>query len=193
MAHRTKRPDKRRRVALIHRMQGEADNASPLEIAMNRAAKLLPAERELLVKPVQAAFQAFKLGQGNAAHLAALADALNVGADLAEKVKIASNHTGTLDAGRAAVLSLLDRYATSGSWTLKGTEIAALDEALFICRVQLDYCSRGELAGAVQRVISRCQSALADDAAGRAPANRVYDIGALGTAYNQAAQLAAAA
>lgn len=193
MAHRTKRPDKRRRIAMIHRMHGEADNASPLEIAMNRAAKLLPSERESLIKPVQAAFQAFKLGQGTSAHLAHIADALNIGTDLAEKVKIASNHTGTLEAGKAAVLSLLDRHADTGSWTLKGTEIAALDEALFICRVQLDFCSRGELAGAVQRVISRCQSALADDAAGRQPAARVYDIGALGAAFNQAAQLAAAA
>lgn len=193
MAHRTKRPDKRRRVALIHRMHGEADNASPLAIALNRAAKLLPAERELLVKPVQAAFQAFKLGQGSAEHLAQIADALNIGTDLAEKVKIASNHTGTLEAGKAAVLSLLDRHATTGSWTLKGTEIAALDEALFICRVQLDFCSRGELSGAVQRVISRCRSALADEAAGRNPEVPVYTIGALGPAYNQAAQLAAAA
>jgi hypothetical protein len=183
MAHRSKRPDIKRRhpQTVVRRMAGEAVDATPLEIAINRAAKLLPCERQAVMEPVFEAFAAFRAGRGSASRLAQLADAMNVAADLAEKVKIASNHTHSIEAGKQAILAVLDRHAATGSWTLKGTEIADLDCALFIAKVQLDYCSRGELAGSVQRVISRCRSALADEAAGRVrPGVTVRDLSTQG-------------
>jgi hypothetical protein len=73
-------------------------------------------------------------------------DALNTAEALAQRHGIAPDHIDKIRAGQDALVAVYDRQLQS--WTLRGTEIAALSEALLIWRVQLDFCSRGELAAA---------------------------------------------
>lgn len=167
MAHRCKRPDtKRRAYRPPTRRHNTGDPltdaggyASPLEIAINRAMALPPNERAEILAPVHAGFEAFRAGAGTDDHWAQLADAIKVGAVLASR-NIATNHQGTFSAGYASLVAVYERHAAIGSWTLRGPEIAALELAVFIHKVQLDQCSRGELASAVQTVIRSVQAAL---------------------------------
>ena len=158
--HPFKRPQQ---VRAIHRMPGEPDDASTIEIAMHRAALLPQHERDLLLKPVRAAFEAFRLGQGSEDHWMRLVDAMNVAEQLAKR-KIASDHTATFEAAQLALTAVHDRHTAGGSWTLRGTEIAALELGCFVFKVQLDSCSRGELAFAVRDVINVVSQALAGNA-----------------------------
>lgn len=167
MAHRCKRPDTKRRA---YRPQAErrntgnpltdaGDAGNPLEVAINRAMLLLPTERAEILERYTAAFKVMRAGHGCADEWAKLVDATNIGTVLAHR-RIASDHKATFAAASAALRDLHDRHARTGSWTLKGTEIAALDLALLIHKIQLDHCSRGELALAVQTVINRTRAAL---------------------------------
>lgn len=147
----------------IHRMPTEASSATPLEIAMHRAATLTPDERREVLAPSQAAFDAFRRGMGTDAHWARLVDAINVGLELTRR-QIASDHGPTFDAAGQALTAAFERHQLSGSWTLRGPEIAALDDALFVHQIQLDHASRGELGAAVTRVINRTKAALQGNA-----------------------------
>lgn len=172
MAHRTKRPDlkRRHRPLPITRMPGEALGATPLEIAMHRVALLDPHEQLQISGPVLAAFEAFRLGHGSEELWGRLADAMNIGLELAERHQIASDHCATFEAGKAALVAVMERQQRSGSWTLRGAEIGDLELATFVHRVQLQHCSRGELSLAVTRTIARYRGALAGNAA---PGTRV--------------------
>ena len=166
MAHRTKRPDTKRRAyrpPASRQNTGDpltdaGDCSSPLEIAINRAMLLLPSERVAILALVHVGFEAFRAGAGTVEHWAQLAAAINVGAVLSKR-NIASNHQDTFAAGTDALRAVHDRHAVTASWTLRGPEIAALELAVFVHKVQLDQCSRGELASAVQTVIHRGQVA----------------------------------
>lgn len=165
MAHRTKRPDKRRRFI------PSASTQSPIEIALHRAAALLPSERAELLGPVREAFAAFRSGHGSVDAWAQLSDTFNIAAELALR-QIASNHKGTFAAAGQALAAVFTRCEQGGSWTLRGEEIAAIDLAVDVFAIQLDHCSRGELGESVTRVINRVQQARAGNAG---PGVRVCD------------------
>lgn len=176
MAHRSKRPDKRRpympqRRQLAARTDAERELSSPIEIALHRAAALLPTERAELLAPVREAFAAFRRGQGNVDAWAQLSDTLNIATELAQR-QIVSNHKASFAAGSAALAAVFTRREHTGSWTLRGEEIAALDLALDLFAIQLDFCSRGELGACVTRVVHRIEQARAGNAA---PGVRVCD------------------
>lgn len=124
----------------------QARPATPFEIACARASLLTPAEHTGQAAPSHQAFAAFKAGQGTIEHWRELVDALNISEALAQRHRIAPDHLSTILAGQNALAAVYARQLTS--WTLRGTEIAALTEALFIWRVQLDFVSRGDLLSA---------------------------------------------
>lgn len=165
MAHRNKRPDKRRRFI------PSTSTQSPIEIALHRAAALLPSERTELLGPVREAFAAFRRGQGNVDALAQLSDTFKIAAELANR-QICSDHKPTFAAAAAALNAVLTRRENGCSWTLRGEEIAAIDLAVDVFSIQLDFCSRGELGESVTRVVHQVQQALAGNAA---PGVRVCD------------------
>jgi len=162
MAHRTRRPDKRLK-HMSFNAAGAIEMTSPLQIALRNATLLQPRERDALLSPTQAAFTAFRAGQGNVDHWAQLVDAINIALVLAHR-QIASDHIATFNAAVSALRAVHDRHALAGSWTLRGTEIAALDMAVTVHKIQLDYCSAGELSAAIQTVINRVRAALAGNA-----------------------------
>lgn len=167
------RPQQRQPLRAMHRMASEPTNATPLEIAVNRAAALPPNERLEVIAPARAAFGAFRAGRGNSKDWAHLVDTVNVGMELARH-QIASDHKPTFEAAGQALTAVHDRQAITGSWTLKGTEIAALDLAVFVHGVQLQHCSRGELGKAVTTVIARVKAALSGHPA---PGTRICEPG----------------
>jgi len=139
-------------------------DTNPIELAINQAMRLLLAEQTALTEPMDAAFAQIRAGHGSLEHWARLADSLNIATALAQ-LNVANDHLATFEAGQQALSCLHERVAAGGCWTLKGPEIAALDDALFVHKVQLSVCSRRELREAVTSVMHRVQQALAGNAA----------------------------
>lgn len=129
--------------------------ATPFEIALIKASTLVPDERAQYLDDASRGFHAFKAGQGSMEHWRHIVDALNTSEALAQRHGIAPDHIDTIRAGLDALTAVYGRQLQS--WTLRGTEIAALTEALAIWRVQLDFCSRGELAAARAYIARRTQ------------------------------------
>ena len=139
-------------------------DGDPVSLAMRMAAKLDAAQLPGLLDRLQARLEAFRTGHGNAEHWAALADSLNVAEGLAQ-LHIASDHQDTFDRGQQALAAVHGRaHGPRKSWTLRGPELQALDDALFVHGVQLQHCSQGELQQAVTNVQRRVAQALAGNA-----------------------------
>lgn len=136
------------------RQRGDVQ-ATPFDIALARAAALTPEKRAMFLDDASQGFTSFKAGQGSLQAWLHLVDALNTSEALAQRHHIADNHVDTIRAGQDALAAVWARQRTS--WTLRGTEIAALDDALFIWRVQLDFCSVGEISAARAYVARRSQ------------------------------------
>lgn len=150
-------------------------DTDPAGLAMARAA-LLPAEpRRTLYAPVQRALDGLRTAKGGWAAWCGLADAMNVAEQLALR-GIASNLLGEIEAAQAALQALHARHTESGSWTLRAAELKALDDGVFVHRVQLEHCTQGELHDAIQAVQRRVAQALA----GNAPRDARMCVGELG-------------
>ena len=154
MAGNRKRPRK------AYRPRTGAVELDPVGLALTMAAKLVPAQVESIMRIVDANLQAFRLGHGNRSSWADLASRLNVSEALAQ-AGIATDHAQTFERGQQALAAVHTRaHGPAKSWTLRGPEIKALDEAVFLHRVQLQHCSQGELQQACQRVQRRSEQAL---------------------------------
>lgn len=135
-------------------------DTDPMGLAMTMAAKLDATQLPGMLQRIQARLDAFRTGSGNGEHWAALADSLNVAEGLAE-LGIAADHTDTFERGQQALAAVHGRaHGPRKSWTLRGPELQALDDALFVHGVQLQHCSQGELHKAVATVRRRMQQAL---------------------------------
>jgi hypothetical protein len=136
----------------------------PVSLAMTMAAKLDATQLPGMLDRIQARLDAFRTGAGNSEHWAALADSLNVAEGLAE-LGIAGDHRETFERGQQALAAVHGRaHGPRKSWTLRGPELQALDDALFVHSVQLQHCSQGELHKAVATVRRRMQQALKGNA-----------------------------
>lgn len=147
-------------------------------LAMAMAAKLDPEQLPGMLQRMQAHLEAFRTGAGNGEHWAALADSLNVAEGLAE-LGIARDHTDTFERGQQALAAVHSRaHGPRKSWTLRGPELQALDDALFVHGVQLQHCSQGELHKACTMVRRRVQQALKGNAGRGATVLQVATVGA---------------
>lgn len=164
------RPERRQRKAY----RPARIDLDPVGLALSRAAKLTPEQRQQLVGPTAAAFEAFRTGRGTEPLWRSLADAMNVAEALAER-GIASDHVDTFARAQAALAAVWQRHAAGGSWTLRGAEITALDDGAFVHGVQLEHASQGEVADAIAAVKRRMQGVRA----GNVPKGAVV-IGSLG-------------
>lgn len=78
---------------------------------------------------------------------------IGLGADLADE----------LDAAQSALRSLRERAASTGSWTLKGPELTALNLGMEVCDAQLDVCTVAELELAVDAAVAAMIAAIIDE------------------------------
>ena len=102
----------------------------------------------------RADFDAFmeRCDQRLAAALDAARAALSAG-DAESKARI--------DDAMRVLAAVHERQAERGSWTLRGPELQALDDGLWVARVQLEHCSLGEFERARKQVAQRIRHALA--------------------------------
>ena len=146
-------------------------------LALDRISVLDAEQRLKLNVAVIDAFAAFRAGRGNRGHWLQLADGLNVAEAIAQRGTFRGDQPHAYQAGQATLAEANIRYEHTGSWTLRGPEITALDTALHCHELQLDHISQGELHDAIQAVKRRVAGALA----GSPPAGaRVCSVGLLG-------------
>jgi len=163
-------------------------DADPIGLAFSRAVTLGPTQRLRFIEPVAVAMLALKRGHATEQHWADLADALNVAEQLCA-LRICNDRLPAVLAGQAALHAIYNRHATLGRWVAKGEELRALADdtgatlaALDVHRVQVNHCSQGEMATAIQRATDRARQALA----GNAPRDALVCVGGLCTASTTA-------
>lgn len=133
-----------------------------IERAIEMAQKL-PRRDQLSLKAfTMASLERLRKGQGVEFDVRNIVDALNVGEELAV-IGICSdaNSRTMIQNGQDALIRLFDRHKERSSWTMKSDEMSALNEALFIHGVQLEYCSMGEFFRAQKTVKNKARQALA--------------------------------
>ena len=158
------RPDKRR-VAL-----------NSVQIAIEGAALLAPADRVALQRICDDALSAYSRGVDAQAHWLTLADALNVAEALAQAgICSDSSSVRMIDQAQRALGAAHQRHAERGTWAMRGPELQALGDGVLIHRIQLDHCSVREYVDAVESTKRHMQAARA----GNAPAGAVVCVGAL--------------
>ena len=91
------------------------------DTAMALATVLRPSQRRELEVPAQAALDGLRTGSGGWPAWCALADALNVAEQLAQR-GIASDRMPEILAAQAVLSELHARQAQRGSWTLRAAE-----------------------------------------------------------------------
>jgi hypothetical protein len=139
---------------------------NPIAVAME-GSRLLPKEaREGLQKIITDSLAEYRAGRDCRAQWANMADALNVAEALSE-IGICADETSRerIAAAQAAMSVAWLRATDKGTWALRSTEYKALDEGLWMARVQLDHCSRSEYERATIVVRNRSRGALAGNVA----------------------------
>ena len=148
----------------------------PVADAIARATVLSPEQVASLAGPCERAWLDLRQGTGPDQAWRDLADALNVAEQLA-LAGIASDRMPEILAGHEALAGLAARHRRTGSWTLRSYELRAVEAALEFHRIQLAYCTQGEMAAAIQAVQRKVGQALAGNASKRAS---VHIVGGLG-------------
>ena len=154
-------------------------------LAIGRATVLDAEQRVKLNISVLDALVAFRHGGGNRAHWMNLADAMNVAEAIAQAGIFGDDMPAAYAAAQQVLSDVSDRHEAGGSWTLRGPELTALDQAVQCHELQLDHVSQGELADAITLVKHRVAGALAGNAA---PGTRICTAGTLGRPWPAAAE-----
>lgn len=130
--------------------------------AIEAARKLPKEDAEGLKGIVNQAFLDFRQGISCDSRWRDMADALNI-AEVLSELGICSDDASCVRiiAGQNVLRDVAERHGAGGSWTLKAFEIGALDDALWMHRIQLDHCSMGEYIRAREKVTERSRQALA--------------------------------
>ena len=143
----------------------------PITLAISAAAKLQPDQQVAVMAPVRRAFDEMRRGAGSEAAICELSNAMNIGEQLAAR-NIANNHIDKFRSALEVLVAVLERGTRpGGSFTLRGPELAALDDGLWMLSIQLQHCSQREAREAIADVKRVVQGALAGAAS---PSTRVY-------------------
>lgn len=148
-------------------MKPRRNVANPVQLALMGSAKLSQSDRTMRRGICEQALTGLRTGAGDGAdHWCTVADALNVAEQLSA-MGICSDQASRdrIEAGHEALASLHARHRERSTWTLTAGELRAMDEGLWLHRVQLEHCSLSEYERAVTRVRRRTSQALAGNAA----------------------------
>lgn len=131
-------------------------------MAIESARKLRPEARTELQHIISVAFDEFRAGRDCANHWRTMADALNT-AEMLAKAGIASDDASKarIDDAMRVLADVHERHAARKSWTLRGPELQALSDGLWVARIQLEHCSLGEFERARKQVAQRIRQARA--------------------------------
>ena len=106
--------------------------------------------------------EAMKRGHGRRDDMANLIDAFNTGEELSV-LGICSDDGSrtTIQNGLNALAKLIERKRERNSWTMRSDEMSAINAAIWLHGVQLDFASLGEYDKAKKRVADKARQALA--------------------------------
>lgn len=149
--------------------------ANPVALSIELAGKLPLEDQAKLKAIVRQAYEGLRTGTAPAAAWVQLADALNIGEQLAA-LGICSDDASRdrIAGGQRALSCLHQRHAQIRSWTLRADELRAIDEAVWIHGIQLEHCSKGEFEVAHRRATNALQQARL----GNAPRDAIVCVGA---------------
>lgn len=138
---------------------------NPVAVAIELAQKLRPEARADLQRITEHALHAFRSGRDCATQWRVLADVLNTAEALA-RIGIASDDDSRdrINDAQQVLGDVFERQAQRGSWTLRGPELQALDDGLWVARIQLDHCSLREFEDARRVAAERIRQARAGNA-----------------------------
>lgn len=148
----------------------------PVDMTKARVSTLTIAQRLDLMRPLRAAFTGLRTATGHWPAWCGMAYGLNVAEQLALS-GIARDRLPEFTAGQAAMHALHSRVVAGGSWTMRAQEITALEFAVDLHGIQLQFASQGEVANASEAVKRNVQQALK----GNAPRDAKVCVGVLGT------------
>ena len=122
---------------------------NPVAVAIEGAQRLRPEVRADIQRIVDQALARFRSGDDCHAQWRNMADALNTAEALA-RIGIASDDDSRdrINDAQQVLGDVFERQAQRGSWTLRGPELQALDDGLWVARIQLDHCSLREFEDA---------------------------------------------
>lgn len=131
-------------------------------MAIESARKLRPDVRAGLGEIIATALDEYRAGRDCANHWRTMADALNT-AEMLAKAGIASDNASKarIDEAMRVLADVWDRHEARRSWTLRAPELWALDDGLWVARMQLEHCSLGEFERARKKVAERIRHARA--------------------------------
>jgi hypothetical protein len=149
---------------------------NPIAVAIEGAQKLPAVDRLNLQRIIQAAFDAFRLGQNCDVQWVVLADALNI-AESMSQIGIASDEASVERIQRAeqVLADVITRHRERGTWALRGPELQALEDGVWTCKIQLEHCSLREFERARDATVERVRQARA----GNAPKGAIIIEGAI--------------
>jgi hypothetical protein len=128
-------------------------------LAMDLVTVLSAEQQAKMLQPAQAALETMRTGRGSWDAWRHLADCVNVCQALCAK-GIGSNLIDKCLDAQQALGDLHARVTSGGSWTLRGTELKALDETVWLHEVQLRHATQGELQAAIDKVRNVVRGAL---------------------------------
>lgn len=148
----------------------------PVDMVKSGVAKLTLAQRLAFERDARTAFAGLRSATGGLHAWETVADAMNVSELLA--ANICSDRLPEFFAAQDALHELHSRVQAGGSWTMRAAEITALDFAVDLHVIQLQFCSQREMDDAIKTVKRKMQQALK----GNAPRSARICVGALGAA-----------
>jgi DNA-binding FrmR family transcriptional regulator len=123
-----------------------------------------PASQAAALAPVMAAVRVLKQGMATRVDWNVVAQCMNLAEALAA-LQIGSNLMPQIGAGQKALHRIALRMLERGTSTCYATELADIDEAVVMYRVQLSLCTQAEFSRAVVRVKDLHRSGAMDDVA----------------------------
>lgn len=139
-------------------------NPDAMNWAMSGAYTIPAPKRAEILSFVDQALDKLRRAEADRDDWNTLANALNIAEALVE-LEIGTNLLPVIKAGEAALLEVGKRMCGGARSTCRGTEIAAICEALDMYRIQLRLCSQAEFSKAVNRVKDLHRSGAMDDVA----------------------------
>ena len=122
-----------------------------LAVAVHRACKLSPEDRELVVAPGRRALAALREGRATHSEWTDLAAVVRI-AQAIEKQGIVKGLQQQFDSAKTALQAIYDRAIRPDGWVpsaLYAQELNAISEAVRLHKFQLDQLGRGELIAAL--------------------------------------------
>lgn len=126
-----------------------------VEVAMSRVLTIPDENKKTLQNIVSTCMADMKSGKWRRPEWNTLADTLNVGAALANPYNICSDHLDKFHKAMDKMAEVADRVKKGYGWAPTAQDINAMEKAMEIFLIQIEFCSRGEYFNAIEHARKR--------------------------------------